>query len=73
LEPPKLLLVLSEPRGIYQKGYQEVALPAMPGRYDDHLIELARIVRGEKESEYPPEHDLLVQELVFRASGVKEG
>jgi predicted dehydrogenase len=69
LEPPKLLLALSKPKGTYRKGYQEVTLPAMPGRYDDHLIELARIVRGEKQSEYPPEHDLLVQELVLRASG----
>jgi len=69
LEPPKLLMTLSEPRGAYRKGYQEIALPPMPGRYDDHLIELARIARGEKETEYPPAHDLLVQELVLRASG----
>lgn len=73
LEPPKLLLALSAPRGAHRKGYQEIALPAMPGRYDDHLIELARIVRGEKETEYPPAHDLLVQELVLRASGMKGG
>ncbi len=69
LEPPKLLLALSKPKGKYRKGYQELTLPAMPGRYDDQLIELARIVRGEKQSEYPPEHDLLVQDLVLRASG----
>ena len=73
LEPPKLLLALSEPKGTHRKGYQEVTLPAMPGRYDDHLVELARIVRGEKQSEYPPEHDLLVQELVLRASGQAAG
>ena len=45
-------------------------LPSMPGRYDDQLIELARIIREEKESEYPPEHDLAVQEAVLKASGV---
>jgi len=73
LEPPKLLLALSRPKGTYRKGYQEVTLPAMPGRYDDHLIELARIARGEKQSEYPPAHDLLVQELVLRASGQPAG
>ncbi|MEA3225794.1 MAG: hypothetical protein U9Q07_07565 [Planctomycetota bacterium] len=39
----------------------------MPGRYDDQLIELARVVRAEKESEYPPEHDLAVQEAVLKA------
>jgi hypothetical protein len=41
----------------------------MPGRYDEQLIELARIIRGEKESEYGPEHDLAVQEAVLKASG----
>jgi len=69
LEPPRLLLVLDQPRQMYEKGYQEVNLLPMPGRYDDQLIELARIIRGEEESEYPPEHDLAVQEAVLKASG----
>ncbi len=42
----------------------------MPGRYDVQFIELARIIRGLKKSEYPPEHDLTVQEAVLKASGV---
>ena len=70
LEPPKLLFAPDRPVAEYKKGYQEVTLPKMPGRYDDQLIELARIIRGEKESEYPPEHDLAVQEAVLKASGV---
>jgi len=41
----------------------------MPGRYDDQLIELARIIRGQEESQYPPEHDLAVQQAVLKASG----
>lgn len=41
----------------------------MPGRYDEQLIELARIIREGKESEYPPEHDLTVQKAVLKASG----
>lgn len=69
LEPPRLLFVPDQPRQTYEKGYQEVNLPPMPGRYDDQLIELARIIRGEEESEYPPEHDLAVQEAVLKASG----
>ena len=69
LEPPKLLLALDRPVDGYKKGYQEVTLPRMPGRYDDQLIELAQIIRGEKESEYPPEHDLAVQEAVLKAGG----
>jgi len=70
LEPPKLSLALDRARGEYRKGLQDVSLPAMPGRYDEQMAELARIARGEKESEYPPSHDLLVQELILRASGL---
>jgi predicted dehydrogenase len=69
LEPPKLLLALDRPVDGYKKGYQEVTLPKTPGRYDDQLIELTQVIRGEKESEYPPEHDLAVQEAVLKASG----
>jgi len=69
LEPPKLLLALDRPVEEYEKGYQQVSLPRMPGRYDDQLIELAQIIRGQKESEYPPEHDLAVHQAVLKASG----
>lgn len=69
LEPPRLLLALDPPREKYEKGYQEISLPSMSGRYDDQLIDLARIIRGEKDSQYTPEHDLAVQEAVLRASG----
>jgi predicted dehydrogenase len=69
LEPPKLLLALDRPVGGFKKGYQQVTLPGMPGRYDDQLIELARVIRGQKESEYLPEHDLAVQEAILKASG----
>ena len=68
LEPPKLLLALSRARGGFRRGYQEVKLPPMPGRYDDQLAELARIIRGEEENRYPPSHDLAVHETVLRAS-----
>jgi len=70
LEPPRLLLALDQPREKYERGYQEVNLPHMSGRYDDQLIDLARIIRGEKDSEYTAEHDLAVQEAVLKASGV---
>ena len=70
LEPAKATLALDRPRGKYRKGFQELALPTPSGRYDDQLRELARIVRGEAQSEYPPEHDLAVHELVLRASGM---
>jgi predicted dehydrogenase len=69
LEPPKLLFAPDRQLKKYKKGYQQVHMPPMPGRYDEQLIELARIINGQKESEYPPEHDLAVQEAVLKASG----
>lgn len=70
LEPPALLLALEQPREAFRRGYQEVPLPKMPGRYDDQLAELAKIIRGEMEHPYPPAHDLAVHETVLRASGM---
>jgi len=69
LEPPQLSFAPDRNVGKFRKGYQQIELPAMSGRYDDQLIEFAEIVRGEKESEYPPEHDLAVQQAVLQASG----
>lgn len=69
LEPPSLRFAPDRSLDGFKKGYQNVKLATMPGRYDEQLIELARIIRGEKESEYPPEHDLAVQEAVLKASG----
>jgi predicted dehydrogenase len=69
LELPKLLFAPDRQLKKYKKGYQEIKLPPMPGRYDEQLIELARIINGQKESEYPPGHDLAVQEAVLKASG----
>jgi hypothetical protein len=69
LEPPRLRLTLSKPRESFNEGHQEVALPPMPGRYDDQLVELARIIRGEIENPYPLAHELMVQEVLLLASG----
>ncbi len=70
LEPPKLLLALTEPRQAFQKGYQEVELPPSAGRYDGDFSDLAQIVRGQKAPDFTPDHDLAVQETILRASGL---
>ena len=70
LEPPSVTLVLDRPRAKYVKGLQEITLPKMPGRYDDQLRQLARIARGQSQPEYSTAHDLAVQELVLKASGL---
>lgn len=69
LEPPHARLALSRKRGQYNKGYQDVSVPNLP-RYDADFVDLARIIRGEKTSDYPPAHDLAVQETVLLASGL---
>ena len=69
LEPPKLRLTLSNPHGSFQKGSQDVTLPSISGRYDEQLIELARIIHGEIGNPYPLSHELLVQEALLAASG----
>lgn len=67
LEPPSLQLALARPRDAFKAGCQEVVLPPMPGRYDDQLIEFARIVRGEIPNPYPLAHELMVQETLLAA------
>jgi predicted dehydrogenase len=68
-QPQSLRLALSEARDPYSQGYQEVSFPLQTGRYDDQLIELAEIIRGERENPYPLEHELLVQQCLLEACG----
>jgi predicted dehydrogenase len=70
LEPPRLTLTLDRPRGGFKKGSQEVALPSLGGRYDGDFQDLAKIIRGEKSTDYSVEHDLAVQAAVLKASGI---
>jgi predicted dehydrogenase len=67
--PLKLQLTLAKPRGDFKKGSQEVEFPPMPGRYDEQLLELAQIIRGERTNPYPLDHELLVQKCLLQACG----
>lgn len=73
LEPPTTLLALTQPRGPFHKGYQSVELPPQEGRYDSDFLDLAQIVRGEKEPDYTPDHDLAVHRAVLAAAGYSIG
>lgn len=70
LEAPKVRLALDGPRGKYVEGYQDVKMPKMPGRYDEQLIDFARVIRGEKQLDYSASHDLIVHEALLLASGL---
>nr|WP_231871382.1 Gfo/Idh/MocA family oxidoreductase [Planctomyces sp. SH-PL62] len=69
LDDPAVRVAFSAPRGSYRKGYQDVTLPKYT-RYVDDAADMARVIRGEKEIDFPPRHDLAVQTAVLEASGL---
>jgi predicted dehydrogenase len=71
-EPLRVRLTLREDTSEYPAGTQTVDVGVMNGRYDDQLIELARIIRGEIEDPYSYEHDLNVHEALLAAAGYTE-
>lgn len=68
-DPLHVRLTLLEDNPDYPAGTHIVDVGVMNGRYEDQLIELARVINGEIENPYPYEHELLVQETVLAASG----
>ena len=66
---PNVIYTLDQDRGEYQKGRHEVKFGNYP-RYVGDAADMARIIRGEKECDFPYEHDLAVQEAVLLASGL---
>jgi predicted dehydrogenase len=69
LEPPAVRLTLAKEHGEYRKGTQEVAMPKY-ARYVADAADMAAIIRGEKQSDYPPAHDLAVHECVLKAGAM---
>jgi predicted dehydrogenase len=69
IEPPGLSIELTEAAGPYQKGAQQVALPAYQ-RYEGDFAELAAAVRGERALAVSPDEELLVAEVVLQAGGM---
>ncbi|QDT35332.1 Gfo/Idh/MocA family protein [Thalassoglobus polymorphus] len=66
---PSAKLALTQERGRFRKGWQEVELPKYI-RYVDDIAELARQIRHEEDPRYKYEHDLLVQETLLKISDV---
>jgi predicted dehydrogenase len=69
IEPGKLTLDLAIAAGPYRKGSQEIPLPTYK-RYVDDFVELAAAVRGEKPLTVSLDEELLVAEIILRASGM---
>jgi predicted dehydrogenase len=68
LEPPRLMFAADKSFGEFQEGYQLITLKEMPGRYDHQLLDFAAVIRGEKSPDFTMDHDILVQELLLKAS-----
>ncbi len=69
LDNPAAKVALSQGRGKYVKGYQDVRYPKYT-RYVDDAADMARILRGEKTADFSYDHDLAVQETILKASGL---
>lgn len=68
-QPLLLRLTLAEARPEYPAGTHMVDCGIAVDRYEDQLLELARIIHGEMKNPYTYEHDELVQEVLLAASG----
>jgi len=69
LDNPAARISLSQARGEYKKGTQNVTFPKY-NRYAGDAADMARIIRGEKQSDFSAEHDLIVQETLLKACGL---
>lgn len=69
LDNPSVRVAFSIERGKYRRGYQDIELPKYT-RYIDDVADMARIIRGEKESNFSYQHDYHVQQAVLKASGL---
>lgn len=69
LDNPKVRLTLTEPRGEFRQGYQEISIPKYT-RYVGDAADMARVVRGEKQNDFSYAHDLAVQETLLQACGL---
>ena len=62
-------LALEQPQGDYKQGYQDVTVPEAPDIFVSAFEDMAAVIRGEKDNDYPPSHELAVHETMLRASG----
>lgn len=68
-QPLQMGLTLLEGNNEYAAGSHTVEFGVVRDRYEDQLLEFARIVRGEIVNPYTYDHEDLVQEVTLAASG----
>ena len=69
LDNPSVRLALTQNRGKYERGYQDVTFPKY-SRYVGDAADLAKIIRNEKDPDLSYEHDREVLRTVLLASGM---
>ncbi len=69
LDAPSARVALSETRGDYKAGYQDITFPKF-NRYVADAADMAQVIRGEKESDFTYDHDLAVQRTLLKACGL---
>lgn len=69
LDAPAVRLALSQPRGTYKTGYQDVTIPKYV-RYVDDAADMARCIRGNQDFGFSYAHDLTVQTALLTACAV---
>ncbi len=70
LEPPHMELSLEQPHGEWKRGTNTPEFPEQRGRYDGDLLDLAAVIRGDKQLEWNARHDLATHQAILRASGL---
>ncbi len=66
LDRPSARVAFSKKRGSYKSGYQDITFPKYT-RYVADAADMADIIRGEKEIDFPVEHDMAVQRTLLQA------
>lgn len=69
LDDPRARVTLSQKRGDYPRGYQDVTFPKFT-RYTADAADMARVIRGEKTCDFSYQHDLAVQTALLQACGL---
>jgi predicted dehydrogenase len=69
LDNPKARIALDIERPPFTKGYQDVEFSKFT-RYTLDASDMAKIIRGEKESDFTAEHDITVQTTVLQSCGL---
>jgi len=66
LDNPSARVSLLKPRGTLKAGANDVKFPKYE-RYVDDAADMAKIIRGEKATDFPYDHDRLVQDVLLAA------